>query len=124
MIDERRTKISARLLCGGEIAIGPGKAALLEAIEQAGSISAAGRALGMSYRRTWMLVDVMNRCWSGPLVATAAGGAHGGGAKVTPLGREVLAAYRAWQAALAAAEGGEALREQLALQPRPAAHGG
>jgi molybdate transport system regulatory protein len=124
MIDERRTKISARLLCGGEIAIGPGKAALLEAIEQAGSISAAGRALGMSYRRTWMLVDVMNRCWSGPLVATAAGGVHGGGAKVTPLGREVLAAYRAWQAALAAAEGGEALREKLALQPRPAAHGG
>jgi molybdate transport system regulatory protein len=123
MSSERQTKISARLLCGQEIAIGPGKAALLEAIVRTGSISAAGRALGMSYRRTWMLVDVMNRCWSAPLVATATGGTHGGGAKVTPLGLEVLAAYRAWQRALAAAEGAEALLEKLAPQPRPAAHG-
>ena len=59
------------------------------------SISAAGRALGMSYRRAWMLVDVMNRCWREPLVETLAGGSRGGGARVTALGGEVLGHYRA-----------------------------
>ena len=60
-------KIKLQLFCGDEIAMGPGKADLLEAIAREGSISGAGRALGMSYRRTWMLVDVMNRCWRQPL---------------------------------------------------------
>jgi molybdate transport system regulatory protein len=58
-----RLKISIRILCGEEIAMGPGKADLLEAIAAQGSISAAGRAMGMSYRRAWLLVDAMNRCW-------------------------------------------------------------
>jgi molybdate transport system regulatory protein len=88
-------KLKAQLFCGDEIAMGPGKAALLEAIVREGSISAAGRALGMSYRRTWMLVDVMNRSWIEPLVETEVGGRRGGGAKVTDTGRAVLAAYRA-----------------------------
>ncbi len=79
--------------------MGPGKADLLEAIMAEGSISGAGRKLGMSYRRTWLLVDVMNRCWAQPLVGTAAGGSHGGGAQVTALGESVLAHYRALQAA-------------------------
>ncbi|WP_284278779.1 winged helix-turn-helix domain-containing protein, partial [Sphingobium jiangsuense] len=92
--------IRIRLHCGEEIAMGPGKADLLDAIRQHGSISAAGRALGMSYRRTWMLVDVMNRCWDEPLVQTAAGGSHGGGARVTDRGRQVLAHYRALQQAV------------------------
>ena len=98
-----RLKLKAQLFLGEEIAMGPGKAALLEAIATHGSISAAGRALGMSYRRAWVLVDVMNRCWAEPLVSTAAGGSHGGGARVTALGLSVLAAYRALEAKLAEA---------------------
>ncbi len=97
-----RLKLKAQLFVGEEIAMGPGKAALLEAIAQHGSISAAGRALEMSYRRAWLLVDVMNRCWAEPLVSTAAGGSHGGGAQVTDAGKAVLAAYRTLEAKLAA----------------------
>jgi molybdate transport system regulatory protein len=88
-------KLKAQLFCKGESAMGPGKADLLEAIEREGSISAAGRAMGMSYRRTWLLVDTMNRCWCERLVETLAGGGHERGARVTPFGRDVLAAYRA-----------------------------
>jgi len=83
-----------RVLLGESIAIGPGKAALLEAIARNGSISAAARANGMSYRRAWNLVDTMNTCFVTPLVDTSAGGAHGGGASLTELGRIVLAAYQ------------------------------
>ncbi len=83
-----------RVLLGESIAIGPGKAALLEAIARNGSITAAARANGMSYRRAWNLVDTMNKCFVTPLVDTSAGGAHGGGASLTDLGREVLAAYQ------------------------------
>lgn len=87
-------KLKAQLFCGSEIAMGPGKADLLEAIEREGSISAAGRALGMSYRRTWMLVDTMNRCWSEPLVEAVPGGGRDRGAHVTAFGKQVLQAYR------------------------------
>ncbi|MPT49344.1 MAG: LysR family transcriptional regulator [Sphingobium sp.] len=93
-------KIKIQLYCGDEIAMGPGKADLLEAIVEHGSISAAGRALGMSYRRTWMLVDVMNRTWRDRLVETVAGGSRERGARVTETGLAVLAAYRAMQAAV------------------------
>lgn len=95
-------KLKAQLLCGAETAMGPGKADLLEAIDREGSISAAGRALGMSYRRTWLLVDSMNRCWSGRLVETIAGGSAAKGARLTPLGRSILSDYRALETALAA----------------------
>jgi molybdate transport system regulatory protein len=81
-------------MLGPHITIGPGKADLLEAIERHGSITAAGRALGMSYRRTWALVDTMNRCFRKPVVDTATGGAGGGGAALTEFGREVLRQYR------------------------------
>lgn len=91
-------KPQVRLLLDDEIALGPGKADLLHAIEQTGSISAAGKKLGMSYRRTWLLVDTMNRCFKQPLVLTATGGSQGGGAQVTSLGLEILAEYRALQA--------------------------
>src|SRR3546814_3854593 len=90
MIRSGPLKIKLQLFCGDEIAMGPGKADLLEAISAQGSISAAGRALGMSYRRTWLLVDVMNRCFRAPLVETAAGGSHGGGARLTTLGADLL----------------------------------
>lgn len=78
--------------------MGPGKADLLDAIAARGSISSAARALGMSYRRAWLLVDVMNRCFNAPLVAAKAGGGSKAGAHVTQDGEEALAAYRALSA--------------------------
>lgn len=84
-----------QLVCGDMFAFGPGKADLLDAIEREGSISAAGRALGMSYRRTWVLVDEMNRCFVEKLVETLTGGGKERGARLTEAGRAVLAAYRA-----------------------------
>jgi molybdate transport system regulatory protein len=82
-----------RIMFRKAIAMGPGKADLLRAIEQTGSISAAARALGMSYRRAWLLVDTMNQCFKSPLVETLTGGQKGGGAQVTELGQEVLTRY-------------------------------
>jgi len=76
------------------IAMGPGKADLLEAIAATGSISAAARKLAMSYRRAWLLVDTMNNCFKSPLVETLTGGAQGGGAQVTVLGHDVVRRYR------------------------------
>ncbi len=87
-----------RILIGSATALGPGKVDLLQAIASCGSISAAARRMGMSYRRAWMLVATMNRCFHGDLVTTSTGGPGGGGAKVTPLGREVLSRYREMEA--------------------------
>lgn len=97
---EGRIDVKLRLLHGDDIAMGPGKADLLDAIAQAGSISGAARAMGMSYRRAWLLVEVMNTRFCAPLVRSAAGGSQGGGASVTELGKDVLSRYRAMQAAL------------------------
>jgi molybdate transport system regulatory protein len=83
-----------RILLGSAIAIGPGKAALLEAIAETGSIAAAGRRMGMSYRRAWLLVRTMNACFREPLVEAKKGGFSGGGARPSPMGRNVLARYR------------------------------
>jgi molybdate transport system regulatory protein len=118
-------KLKAQLLCGDELAMGPGKADLLDAIQAEGSISGAGRKLGMSYRRTWLLVDAMNRCWSEPLVETQPGGGEHRGARITPVGYEVLAAYRALEAALAEAAKGplQALTPKLLDEPKVSQHG-
>ncbi len=86
-----RLKLKLQLYCGDEIAMGPGKAALLQAIQKTGSISAAGRELGMSYRRAWLLVDTMNRCFAAPLVEAQSGS----GARVTAAGEAALADYLA-----------------------------
>jgi molybdate transport system regulatory protein len=86
-----------RVMFGPEIAMGPGKAELLEAIGDTGSISASAKRLAMSYRRAWLLVDTMNRCFREPVVASATGGTGGGGALVTPFGRRVLGRFRAMQ---------------------------
>ncbi len=86
-------KLRLRLLFGPEIAVGPGKVALLKAIGETGSISAAARELGMSYRRAWLLCDTMNRCFRSPVVEANPGGQGGGGARVTALGEEVLKRY-------------------------------
>ena len=89
--------LKIRIYAGDEIALGPGKVDLLEAIAREGSISAAARALGMSYRRAWLLVDTMNRCFKKPLVEAGKGGVHGGGATLTPSGVRAMARYRAME---------------------------
>ncbi|MEJ7804538.1 MAG: LysR family transcriptional regulator [Telluria sp.] len=94
-----RIELKLRLLREADIAMGPGKADLLDAIARTGSISGAARAMPMSYRRAWLLVDVMNRSFKEPLVKSAAGGPQGGGASVTPAGMEVLQHFRAMEAA-------------------------
>jgi len=87
-----------RILIGSATALGPGKVGLLEAIHTHGSISGAARDLGMSYRRAWMLVDTMNRCFTSELVTTNTGGKGGGGAKVTALGLDVIGRYHHMEA--------------------------
>jgi molybdate transport system regulatory protein len=87
-----------RVVLEREIAIGPGKADLLEGIRATGSISAAARRLGMSYKRAWLLVDTMNRCFRTPVAEAAKGGETGGGARLTALGEEVLRRYRSMEA--------------------------
>ncbi len=86
-------RLTFRLILGDDIALGPGKVHLLEAIRETGSIAAAGRAMRMSYKRAWHLVDTMNHCFASPLVETSKGGAHGGGATLTPLAEEVIVLY-------------------------------
>ena len=83
-----------RIKAGKDIALGPGKVDLLEAIERSGSISAGARELGLSYRRAWDLVDTMNHCFKHPLVARIKGGKGGGGAQLTPVGRNMLDLFR------------------------------
>jgi molybdate transport system regulatory protein len=111
-----RLKLRLQLYCGDEIAMGPGKAALLQAIQRTGSISAAGREMGMSYRRAWLLVDTMNRCFAEPLVE-----AHSGsGAGVTPAGEAALADYLALaEGAQHAAAGAAFGRLEKAIRKHP-----
>ncbi len=117
MADTPSLKIKLQVMCGEEIAMGPGKADLLDAIAAHGSISAAGRALGFSYRRAWLLVDAMNRCWVQPLVLARGGAA---GAEVTEFGHRVLAAYRTLQASAegSTAQGWAQLQADLLAAPR------
>jgi len=93
---EARTRFRVQLKHA--VAIGPGKADVLAGIAQTGSIAQAGRRLGMSYQRTWLLVAAMNRDFVEPLVVTQRGGAGGGGARLTRTGERVLALYRAIEA--------------------------
>ncbi len=90
-----------RVVLGRDIALGPGKADLLDGIRETGSIAAAGRRMGMSYKQAWLLIDTMNGCFAKPLVEAVKGGKSGGGAHLTPLGEEVLARYRRMQGASA-----------------------
>lgn len=86
-----------RITVGKEIALGPGKIDLLEAIAEKGSISSAARKMGLSYRRAWQMVHTVNDCFKSPLVESAKGGKGGGGAKITPLGQRVMQLYRAME---------------------------
>ncbi|WP_374449720.1 winged helix-turn-helix domain-containing protein [Stella sp.] len=99
--DEARLTI--RVDFGGHGALGPGKIRLLELIGAQGSISAAGRAMGMSYRRAWLLVDSLNQAFRAPVVSTQHGGPGGGGAQLTAAGQALVDRYRAMETALEAA---------------------
>lgn len=106
-------------------ALGPGKADLLAAIGRLGSITAAAKDQGMSYRRAWLLVDEMNRAFQEPVVAASFGGAKGGGANLTATGQAVIDIYRRVEAKAEAAIETEleALERLLADTPRPAKAG-
>lgn len=122
----RSPRVSLRLVLAPEVAIGPGKADLLEAIAETGSIAAAGRKLAMSYKRAWHLIETLNRAFAEPLVLASRGGSGHGGAVLTPLGAEVLAVYRRIEQASteAAAEDLGRLGGQLAPAPPPICSGG
>jgi molybdate transport system regulatory protein len=110
-----RLKISVVFESGARI--GPGKAKLLESIRDSGSISAAARDMGMSYKRAWLLLDSINQAFTEPVVTAAPGGAGGGGALLTPFGAEVIERYRRiYERAAATAAGDMAA---LARHARP-----
>jgi len=98
------------------VVLGPGRADLLQAIRDHGSISAAGRAIGMSYKRAWDLAEAVNNRFGTPLIETSAGGVAGGGTRLTATGEAVLAAYRRIETAAADAAGQE-IRALEALLP-------
>jgi molybdate transport system regulatory protein len=87
-------RLTLRVDFGDQRAVGPGKIRLLELIDKHGSIAAAGRAMRMSYRRAWLLIDNLNQCFRKPLVQKQMGGDGGGGAALTPFGRRVVKHYR------------------------------
>lgn len=91
--------IRLRVLLASDVAIGRGKADLLQGIKETGSIAAAGRSIDMSYKRAWYLVEAMNAHFDRPMVEASKGGKSGGGAKLTQLGEDVLSAFREMEAA-------------------------
>jgi molybdate transport system regulatory protein len=108
---DEELKLQLRLRRGKDIVMGPGRAELLGQIEATGSIAAAGRRMGMSYKRAWALVESMNSTFRAPLVEAAKGGVGGGGARLTATGTEILAAYRGFERVVA--ESGAAYLEVL-----------
>jgi molybdate transport system regulatory protein len=100
-------RLSIRIDLASGDRIGPGKIALLEAIRSSGSISAGARALGMSYRRAWLLVEEINDALREPAVMAETGGRKGGGAALTPVGERVVGLYRAIETHARTAAGGE-----------------
>ncbi len=116
-----------RLMLADGVVVGPGKATLLEEIARTGSIAAAGRAMGMSYKRAWSLIEELNRYFGTPVVETTRGGRDFGGAVLTGLGRKVVDLYRAAEVDVAVVIAGhlETLADMLAVpdDARPPAGG-
>ena len=110
-------RLTVRIDFGSERALGPGKIRLLEAVGRTGSISQAGRSLDMSYRRAWLLVDDMNRCFREPVVTTQLGGKRGGGAALTRFGDSLVAHYRGIEREAHAATAKRLRQLEAALQP-------
>jgi len=116
--------LTLRVIGAGSPAIGPGKAALVEHIAKSGSISSAARAMGMSYRRAWQLVEALNESFAEPVVVTAIGGTRGGGATVTAFGMELVSRFRAMENKASAAIAGDLQQLTRRLKKRPAVRGG
>ena len=112
-----RVTLRVDLGTGADSRIGPGKIALLEAIREHHSISAAGRQFGMSYRTAWLLVDAMNRLFKSPVVKTATGGKAGGGAELTQIGEELIENYRELES-IALSAGNKSLHSMERLMPK------
>lgn len=110
--------LTLRVLGRSAAAMGPGKAELVERIAQTGSISAAAKAMGMSYRRAWQLVESLNRTFREPVVTTAIGGLRGGGARVTPFGDRMVALFRAMERKASAAIAPDLRRFAILLRKR------
>lgn len=110
-------RLQIRIFFGQEAMFGPGKARLLELIRDTGSISAAGRAMEMSYKRAWMLVEEMNAAFAAPLVDSTRGGPGGGGARLTAAGLEVLTLFRGVEARAALAVAEDVARLRGLLRP-------
>jgi molybdate transport system regulatory protein len=119
--DERRAGLTIRIDFGERGALGPGKIRLMELISKHGSMSAAGKEMGMSYRRAWLLVDEINQMFREPLVEKQTGGSGGGGARLTRLGRDVVGRYRAIEGAAATASAADLRALKASLAGRPAA---
>lgn len=126
------TRLTLRVDFGSNRSIGPGKVRLLEAIDNTGSISQAGRALGMSYRRAWLLIDDMNQCFNEAVTTARPGGSQGGGAELTPFGKQLIRSYRAIEGAASGAakswlgdlEGAlKPAKKAKAIKPRKIARG-
>jgi molybdate transport system regulatory protein len=92
-------KARFRIVCGGDIALGPGKVELLALLVKTGSLNEAARQLDMSYMRAWTLVNTMNECFRDPVVVAERGGKNGGGMKVTETGRRALTLYQEMESA-------------------------
>jgi molybdate transport system regulatory protein len=120
--EARRSALTIRIDFGAFGYLGPGKIALMELISKHGSISAAGKEMGMSYRRAWLLVDEMNHIFRAPLVETQMGGSGGGGARLTQLGRDVVSRYRAIEGAAATASAADMRALKAALPEWPSGH--
>ena len=114
------TRITVRIDFTDDRHLGHGKIRLLELIEQHGSIAAAARAMGMSYRRAWLLCDEVNRMFLEPAIGTRLGGKGGGKAELTPFGREIVALYRDAEAQSFAVFGERIARLQQRLAPTKA----
>jgi molybdate transport system regulatory protein len=123
MSDSSRKAVLLRphVSIGEEITFGPGKIELLRKLGEGHSISSAARALGMTYKRAWALVDTLNRGFGSPVVETSSGGKGGGGAHLTPLGEELVARYLALEVKLNAAAQAELIAlAELAELAEPA----
>jgi molybdate transport system regulatory protein len=116
-----RRELSLRVVLRPGAALGPGKIDLLQAIDETGSIRAAGARFKMSYRRAWELIAQLNGMFTQPLVLAEAGGRGGGGARLTPLGREVVALFRSMEGKAGVAVEGDLQRLREALKPSPEA---
>lgn len=117
--DVPRAVLTIRVDFGAYGYLGPGKIALLELISKHGSISSAGKEMGMSYRRAWLLVDEINQIFREPLVEKQMGGSGGGGARLTRLGRDVVGRYRAIEGAAATASAADLRALKASLPPKP-----